>query len=129
MKWLKAIAAAVTVSFTVAACAGPGILNAVQITDAVGKQFIETVAMYKSLRAGGFITAGEYADFAKFGAKFKVLYPELSKNVERIAECQVRAVTDPTLDCGSPAETIKLLLDLKNQLLMFYLAALAKGGK
>lgn len=83
--------------------------------DAVGKQFVTTGQLYDQLLATNKITGDDYRVWANFAKTFKVVYPQA------VQAWKTGKSTD---------DTLQLLLNLKSQLLQFYLYAstTAKGG-
>ncbi len=86
--------------------------------DAVGQQFLATGKLYDQLFEQGSISAADYRPWAQFAEKFKVVYEPAVKSWLAAQSQQEK---------GDAADAI---LAVKNELLSFYIAALAKkeGG-
>jgi hypothetical protein len=86
--------------------------------DAVGKQYLATGKIYDTLFEQGSISAADYRPWAVFAEKFKLVY-------EPAVKAWLAAQTQQEKgDAGA------MILAVKNELLSFYIAALAKkeGG-
>lgn len=84
--------------------------------DAVGQQFLATGKMFDTLIVEGKITPAEYRAWAVFAEKFKLIY-------EPPVKSWLAAKT--AAEKGDAADAV---LAVKNELLAFYLSALAKKG-
>lgn len=86
--------------------------------DAVGQQFLTTGKLYDQLFEQGSLTPAEYRPWAVFAERFKLIY-------EPVVKSWLAARTNQ--EKGDATDAI---LAIKNELLAFYLAALAKkeGG-
>ncbi len=86
--------------------------------DAVGKQFLATGKMYDTLFDQGSISAVQYRPWAQFAERFKLVYEPAVKAWLAAQSQQQKG------DAGDA------ILAIKNELLAFYIAALAKkeGG-
>jgi len=113
---------ALVLAFTLTACAGSSLLGWGETLDALGKQFVVTTKMYNSLHDSNLITDEEYRQYAEFARTFKVFYPQAVDAWSAFAECEIAG----RIDCGSTQEVTSLILNLKTQLLNFYLAGIAQ---
>ncbi len=86
--------------------------------DAVGQQFLATGKLYDQLFEQGSISAAEYRPWAQFAERFKLVYEPAVKSWLSARSAQEK---------GDAADAI---IAVKNELLSFYIAALAKkeGG-
>ncbi len=86
--------------------------------DAVGQQFLSTGKMYDQLFEQGSISAADYRPWAVFAERFKLVY-------EPAVKSWLAAQTQQ-----EKGDAAKVILAVKNELLSFYIAALAKkeGG-
>ncbi len=86
--------------------------------DAVGKQFLATGKMYDTLFDQGSISAADYRPWAVFAERFKLVYEPAVKAWLAAQSQQEKG------DAGDA------IIAVKNELLSFYIAALAKkeGG-
>ena len=102
----------------VAACSLSSWRISGETLDAVGKQFLATGKIYDQLFEQGSISAADYRPWAVFAEKFKTVYEPIVKSWLAAQSVQEK---------GDAADAV---LAIKNELLSFYIAALAKkeGG-
>jgi len=89
-----------------------------EVLDAVGQQFLTTGKLYDQLFEQGSVSAQDYKQWANFAQRFKLVYEPAVKSWLAAQSQQEK---------GDAADAI---LAVKNELLSFYIAALAKkeGG-
>lgn len=89
-----------------------------EVLDAVGQQFLTTGKLFDQAFEQGSVSAQEYKQWANFAERFKLLYEPAVKSWLAAKDQQQK---------GDAADAI---LAVKNELLSFYIAALAKkeGG-
>jgi len=108
-------------AFVLAACGGGRQLVVTGETlDSMGKQFVSTAQMYNSLHDQQLISDAEYRVWADFARYFKTVYPAT-------VDMWQEAARQP--DAEGTQEIIRIIQNMKNRLLEYYLQALAKGGQ
>jgi len=114
----RKVAIVVVLGVVLVGCATTSLVQTGETIDAIGKQFVATAKMYNTYYDAGLVTKDEYRTWAAFAKRFKVFYPQLVDTWMIFADAP---------DAKGAVEIAQQINTLKNQLLVFYLAAIQKG--